>query len=283
MNQCLFCRYRKAWCHEIEKPGNMFCNGVCQHTHYFPLTGLYPINGILRNVRLFLYLPLKDALYEDLILALYPHNNQTEYEVYRSLTEIDKIKQYAPTIGGGDLEIKESSIDGAGFGIFVKRNFEANEIITYYDGPIVQLYNFKNLIEKDPRYKTHARSHIHGFSVQVGNQTKEGKWITNPSIELLNDGIGAYLNDAISLENNTEFKIIDGPTNNKAYTDVLVKSGMTMTPDLFYSMKYTPLINDIVMKKSHIRNDDRLTCIIAKRPIQAGEELFISYGDTFWK
>jgi hypothetical protein len=84
---------------------------------------------------------------------------------------------------------------------------------------------------------------------------------------------------------NSEFKIVDEPSNNEAYEWILNKPGVLntqLTPDLFYNMKHLLMINKILTSKTGFDIKRRLTCIVATKIINPDEEMFINYGGNYF-
>lgn len=242
------------------------------------------------KVKIYLYLH-PDKLYEDLLLSVPTTSGSgdkkiEDHVIYKSETEVEVIKKHAPTIGKGDLEIRTSSIQNIGIGVFAKRSFEVGEIVSYYNGPLYTEDKMYQIMLQDKTYsepyESHARAFIRGVYVQIGNRTSFDVPIKDPSVELIDDGIGGYINDAhgTHYEYNVEFKNIDSPSNNEIYMKKLVKEGINMEPLVFYGMKETPIIGRFVNPLINPRK--RLICVVATKPIDAGEELFVYYGSNYF-
>ena len=188
---------------------------------------------------------------------------------------ITRIKKLAPTIKNGRLEIRPSTIKGAGNGVFAVDNFKKGQLVTYYQGPILPTEEFEKLRLEDVRYVTHARQFVPGRFIQVGNQNPQGKWITDPGEELKESGVGSYINDARGSDRlNVMFKFIDTMTNQEAVMRLLTATGIPLTKDFINHAKVLPV---------KIDNAQRLVAIVATRNIESGEELFINYGELHFE
>jgi hypothetical protein len=130
-----------------------------------------------------------------LIESLKPTNTTTETnDVW-----LDEIKAYLPKLNEPEprIELREQSlIDGAGVGLFALEKFEAGELITFYDGVIVQK---DTRIANYPILETHARSQGGQFII-IGNfhRDEDGviSYIFNPSADDMPlKGGGSYAND----------------------------------------------------------------------------------------
>lgn len=190
------------------------------------------------------------------------------------------LKRALPTLSTGELELRESTIPNAGNGVFAGRDFSQNEIITYYDGPVMT-YEAASLLDK----KTHHKAIVEGKNyVVVGNRLKDKDktLITNPREEMSNAGVGAFLNDARDpTKNNVEFLILDMKENQRIWVD-MVNSGRKRDPNNKISVRTLMPQFD-----KHIRNTEkfsllrRIIVVRALRNVSRGEELFVSYGTGY--
>lgn len=190
------------------------------------------------------------------------------------------LKRALPKLSTGEIELRESSIPNAGNGVFAGRDFSRDEMITYYDGPVVP---YEEASKQE--IKTHHIAIVHGQSyVIVGNLLLENrKPITNPAIELANLGVGAFLNDSRDEgKNNVEFVILDMKGNQKIWVD-MVKSARMRDPSNRTSVRtLMPQFDELIVTRPSIREKFRLLrrmiVVRALRDIARGEELFVSYG-----
>ena len=130
---------------------------------------------------------------------------------------------------GHGLTVSESTIAGAGNGLFVEKPFDKGEFITWYDGPVINV----NSEERERLTKNYEDwSHLAGIDrhsvIQSPKQPKPGM------------GGGGFINDG-----------------NNIFT----------TPNV----KFVPI------------SDRQCIYIKSLRPIKKGEELFVSYGNDYWK
>jgi hypothetical protein len=78
----------------------------------------------------------------------------------------EKIRN-AATVGNG-VEVRPSTIPGAGNGLFATRRFERLDIVTMYDGELADAADCRADRERDPGSVTHYRSTRHGGVVIKG-------------------------------------------------------------------------------------------------------------------
>lgn len=165
---------------------------------------------------------------------------------------ITDIKRDVATIGNG-VEVGESGIKEAGYGLFASRVFEKNEIITYYDGAVAP---FIEPSEIQPEFKSHARK-LNEFYTIFGDYTVDGVKLdlSDPIQRAMLDGTGG------ASRANAQIGVCAGRNN----ADWLTVRSETNRKNPF---KENPF--DIVV------------LIYAKKRIEPGEEIFISYGDDYW-
>jgi hypothetical protein len=166
--------------------------------------------------------------------------------------DISAIKQYIGRIGL-DLVIKKSKSIPNENGVFTKRPYQKNEIITFYDGKIIRYH--KDLPEK---LFTHAKDFIFSRYSLLGNvnpnhSTEENlnhyATISSDDVETLQYmGGGAFINHS-SFDPNVIFFHIDTTQN---------------------EWKANPIPSQ------------RLLCGIAKTDILPDTELFVDYGKSYW-
>jgi hypothetical protein len=76
------------------------------------------------------------------------------------------IRALLPSIGDG-ISIGESDIAGAGRGLFAMRDFAEGEIVTFYDGPVIE--KPARTWQVPARFRTHTRALYMGRMLIVGN------------------------------------------------------------------------------------------------------------------
>lgn len=161
---------------------------------------------------------------------------------------IEGLKALLPVIGGNDIEIRPSTIPEAGSGLFAKRAFLENEIVSFYDGAMIHHVRSEDLA---PALRTHARAVFKMRYTLLGNVSRDGTRV----ITVPDQGMGgaAWVNDSHDApkKNTTAFVHVDNAYNDKYFND---------RPDAF----------------------GRLILLIANRDIKAGDEIFTSYGRTYW-
>src|SRR5688500_1644374 len=92
---------------------------------------------------------------------------------------------------GSGLEVKQSQIPNAGYGLYASINFKQNDYITIYEGKIITKKEADEITKKDPERRSHMRS------LQLGQSVIDGKIDPIPG-----KGGASFANDA----NNTNFK-----------------------------------------------------------------------------
>lgn len=155
---------------------------------------------------------------------------------------------------GCGVEIKLSSIAGAGRGLFAVKPFTVGEPITAYYGELV------THAESKKRNASHLRSLFAMRFAIDGRYMLDGTPITEPETQLAGHGAAAFANDARDQEkNNAEFLKIDSPKNLKAYGTFASGGPWQLDPG------------------------ESKIILYATKPIKAGQEIFVSYGDDYWK
>ncbi len=150
---------------------------------------------------------------------------------------------------GEGVYLTQSSIPNAGFGLFVSEPIKKGEPITAYTGFAIP---YKAALQLRQRGEdTHIRTL---FSMRwaldgLRNPTT-GERFQDPQNELVGQGLAAFSNDGgKEARNNAEFDYVDSGTNCDAFS-----------PD----------------------PTTRLLFLRATRPIEPGEEVFVSYGQDYW-
>jgi hypothetical protein len=166
---------------------------------------------------------------------------------------IATLKARLPVLGGDAIETRLSTIANAGQGLFVKRAFTTNEIVTYYEGALVKYISPKTL---DPKLRSHARTLFPMYSMLLGNVSRNGTRMINSDEKGI--GGGAWINDPRPMDP----RQTDGIKPNVMYEHV-----DDMSND-----------NDPMLRNPN----GRLIIVVALRDISAGEEIFVSYGKDYW-
>ncbi len=163
------------------------------------------------------------------------------------INDIQCLKKRIPVIGQ-DLLVQKSCLISGENGLFAQRNFKKNEIITFYDGKIVD-YQHPSTVPLS--LFTHTRSLIPFRFIILGNVEKNSN---QPFRSRINShqtmGGGAFINYSRKYAN-CEFCHIDS------------------------------MLNESTLKE--LDPHQRLICIVALRDIQFNEELLIDYGLMYWR
>jgi len=154
------------------------------------------------------------------------------------------------TPNDGSLRIRPSSIENGGFGVFALQNFKTGDCITRYYGKILtytQCLELKNHSHVRSlfamRYVIDGLFHSNGDPINMN-------LIDEKSSDSYKYGVGAFINDAKSKDNNCCFDYFDSDKKSK---------------DLF-----------------NPNPKSRIVYVKALRDIEKGEELFVSYGKDYW-
>ena len=103
------------------------------------------------------------------------------------ILRIAKLKSYLPTLGKG-VAVKPSTLIGAGRGLFTERPFVRGELVTYYDGAIIDATK-TNPEQLDPSLRSHTKALFFLRYAIVGNAPGYCEGADG-------EGGGAYINDA---------------------------------------------------------------------------------------
>lgn len=137
------------------------------------------------------------------------------------------------TIGHG-IEILPSKIPKAGLGLFATRAFKKNEIITFYDGPIIEYK--EALRRRELKTDSHLRT-LNVFCTCIDGITVPKKGL----------GGASFANDA---------------------KGILKMKGVVN--------------NSKLVSKTHPTTQTTMVVLKALAPIQPKQEIFASYGRTYW-
>jgi hypothetical protein len=145
------------------------------------------------------------------------------------------------------LEVKLSTITGAGNGVFTLRDIKQGEPVCYYAGHDEPMGENST----DP----YAIQHQFNGTIRVGFRTPEGT-----------HGVGQLINDAASLD----FTVL--PLNEHGFFSL--QSARTL--ENAYNKH-----SDENMNIGYSKDGEEYV-IYSRRNIKAGEELFVSYGSEYW-
>lgn len=175
-----------------------------------------------------------------------------------SCPETESLRQqlikYVPSSDSSQapLLFKPSQIANAGWGVFAQVAFKKGQIITEYDGQVIPWEQARK--RRELKKASHIRSKIFLTYCIDGSRTREGKKIQDPCQDCVGYGMAAYVNDGKDHKqgNNCEFVNVHCSANSEAM------------------------------------NGDRhphhsIVCLAALCDIEAGSELFVSYGSDYWK
>lgn len=165
-------------------------------------------------------------------------------EVLHGQEGILSLRRRLPVLGGPDLVVGDSTIPGAGRGLFAGRAFAAGELITFYDGPVIA-----HTPRLPARYRTHARALFPLRYTILGNH--EAARLGEPGT-----GAGALVNHAAT-NPNVDFLPVDSAENEEAIAT------------------FADLATDLSPW-------ERIMTLVALRDISAGDEFLVYYGRDYW-
>jgi hypothetical protein len=213
---------------------------------------------------------------------------------FRRITEdtLRIIKQDCGKIGNGQLYLKKTR---HGNGTFANRVYEEGEIVTYYAGKIrSKTFVDNKIIRYGANWRSHTKAIVASTTVIVGNQSEEtGEFIVDPTTELVDKGLGAYINDPRIREGkpnskaaNTRFVMIDTSQNQDLFIQAEKKGAERLknggdVPDPILIIK--ALQTNIPLRSPPFQVDGRLVGVLALRRIEKDQQLFCSYGKDYWK
>jgi len=142
------------------------------------------------------------------------------------------------------LEVKLSTIPGAGNGVFTLRDIKKGEPVCYYAG-----YEGKDAA--DP----YAIHHQFNGTIRVGHRFAEGT-----------HGVGQLINDAASLD------FTNLPLNEHGFFSIKSMKNLEKA----YNKQ-----SDENMNVTYTKDGEEYV-MYSRRNIKAGEELFVSYGPDYW-
>lgn len=172
--------------------------------------------------------------------------------VVTSSNTYEQVKEAMATLGNG-LETRESTIPGAGLGLFATRDFADGEVITSYYGQII---SYK---EARTRPHSHIRSLYTMRTAIDGRFMRDGTPITDPATQLQGLGAASLCNDTRTGNDNALFVVMHSAENLQKF-ESFQKNG---------NWKLDPEQSDVF--------------IFADGPISEGQEIFVSYGKDYWK
>lgn len=172
-------------------------------------------------------------------------------EIYDN--DVQQIKRNISVIGRG-IKLSFSMIPNSGYGVFTDRDFEKDEVITFYDGSVAPFIPPKELQSK---YRSHARK-------LTNNYTLYGNYL--PGIGLIDSA------NAFEREN-----YLPG-TGGGAWMNAQLSKKENNSNWFSFETKSRRLDPFSDTNPFHI-----VILIIATKPIRKNEEIFVSYGQDYWK
>lgn len=162
--------------------------------------------------------------------------------------------------GGPAIEIRPSTIPGAGYGVFALVPFQRGDPITAYEGELLTMEEARERRDIEINGSSHLRAHIQHRYVLDGKRRPDGTLIVNPVQSMVGHGVAAFVNSVLRAgdpRQNIDFDYVDSPVNMQAF-ESFARGG----PDLRDPAQ-------------------RITYVKATRRIEAGEELFAWYGEDY--
>lgn len=173
---------------------------------------------------------------------------QEEYERVRAAVRVNESRRVA---------LHPSLIQGADAGLFAETSIAAGDPVTEYAGKLITKEEARRLQREGKA--THVRSHITGQWAIDGLQTPDGVPLTAQNAERLlgGRGLGAFANDAFYP--NAVYDFVDSAVNARAIA--AFQRGVNTRP----------------------LPSERITFLRALRPLAAGDEIYVDYGDAYWR
>jgi len=167
-----------------------------------------------------------------------------QIEKFARMTRLDQVQPLLTTIGRG-VQVKSSTLPNSGFGLFAAQRFTTLQPITQYTGKIMEWEVAK------VTSPSHLITLFHGVWVINGKMTEDGGIILEPAQERIGKGGAAFANDQK-----------DEPSKINAVYDHADSPDATLGDP---------------------RAEDRIMFLRAICPIEKGEEIFVNYGEDYWK
>lgn len=168
------------------------------------------------------------------------------------------------------VEVKESSIPGAGLGLFARKNIKTNTIISFYPAHAlgVEEEEGNGFISNDPEYfETHPSSSsdmLHctdqpifqrpSLLQQAGLEDTPLYLDVNPNLPLSDIWVSQMINDGATIQSNTEDGVLD-----------YYKSSKLAKNCIHIPVGPSPII-----------------ATVTKRKVKKGQEFLTTYGSTYW-
>ena len=166
-----------------------------------------------------------------------------------------------------NIEIRESSLPGAGLGLFAKKPIKANTIVSFYPAHALGVdseSSFVALTEDDQSYfadHPHSKSsYLHCtdqpiFKRQSILSNQEPLYLdVNPKRDIVDGWVSQMINDGATVDENSEEGVLE------YYRQTKITKNCIHIP-----FGPSPIIATVTTKK-----------------VKKGDELFTSYGGTYW-
>jgi hypothetical protein len=165
---------------------------------------------------------------------------------FAALVRKEDVEPLLSTLGSG-VDVRPSTIPNAGNGLFATRVFAQDEPITGYSGQLVRW----TAVRKRPSSEvTHVRSVIAMTWAVDGLYAENGTRITDVHEQRRGRGVAAFANDSRGANVNAVFDFADSKKNSDPFA---------------------------------LDPQERIVFLRATRAIAADEEIFVSYGQDYWK
>jgi hypothetical protein len=166
-----------------------------------------------------------------------------------------------------NVEIRESSIEGAGRGLFAKKAIKANTIVSFYPAHTLGVdgQGFVVTSDEDDYFRNHPSSqsaYLHCTdqplfqrpSMLVNNNEEPIYLDINPNREIVGGWVSQIINDGATVEENSDKGVLDYyRASGKSKNCIHIPFGPS------------PILATVTTKK-----------------VKKGEELLTSYGGTYW-
>jgi hypothetical protein len=166
-----------------------------------------------------------------------------------------------------NVEIRESSIEGAGRGLFAKKAIKANTIVSFYPAHTLGVdgQGFVVTSDEDDYFRNHPSSqsaYLHCTdqplfqrpSILVNNNEEPIYLDINPNREMVDGWVSQIINDGATVEANSDEGVLDYyRASGKSKNCIHIPFGPS------------PILATVTTKK-----------------VKKGEELLTSYGGTYW-
>lgn len=172
-----------------------------------------------------------------------------------------EIRANLAVVGRG-VDIDESTLEYAGKGLFATRDFATGEAITEFAGYLLDQSDSARLAREGR--DANLISHVGGIWNLDGRRRPDGALIVNAELDLKNLGGASYANDVPYAEANARFTFVDCEENHRSASELLAR--ITTQEEM---MRALPIA---------LKPRDRITLLVATRPIKAGDEIFASWS-----